>query len=144
MRNGPHDTWRAPRAKPVQFPQRIGPLMGRYPRSVYGAGSEPDVRFTMANERTYLAWVRTSLALLAAGTALELLGLDLHPGYRLAASLLLIATGIVVPILAFVGWMRSERALRHDEPLPASPLGIVLAVAVVGAGILVLAGVLAR
>ena len=45
----------------------------RVPRRVYGVGDEPDVRFSLANERTFLAWVRTSLALLAAGVALEAL-----------------------------------------------------------------------
>lgn len=37
----------------------------RWPRSVFGVGDEPDARFTFANERTFLAWIRTSLALLA-------------------------------------------------------------------------------
>ena len=49
----------------------------RFPRRVYGAGQEPDVRFSLANERTFLAWVRTSLALVAGGVALEALGLGL-------------------------------------------------------------------
>ena len=30
-------------------------------------GEEPDYRFTLANERTFLAWVRTALGLLAGG-----------------------------------------------------------------------------
>ena len=42
----------------------------RRPRSVYGEGSEPDPRLTLANERTALAWVRTGLALVAGGVGL--------------------------------------------------------------------------
>ena len=42
----------------------------RRPDSVYGIGEEPDPRFSMANERTSLAWMRTALALVAGGVAL--------------------------------------------------------------------------
>jgi putative membrane protein len=34
-------------------------------------GTEPDYRFTLANERTFLAWIRTALALLAGGVLLH-------------------------------------------------------------------------
>lgn len=110
----------------------------RFPRSVYGVGTEPDARFTLANERTFLAWIRTSLALLAGGVALELLGLPLHPGLRLAASLVLVAASVLVPVFAWFGWMRTERALRRDRPLPSSPLGPVIGGAVSAAGVLIL------
>lgn len=118
--------------------------MTRFPRSVFGVGDEPDVRFTFANERTFLAWVRTALALIAGGVALELLGLDLHPQLRLAASLVLIVAGTVVPVLSWFSWMRAERALRLARPLPGSPLGAVVAVAVALAGVLVLLSILVR
>lgn len=116
----------------------------RFPGSVYRQGDEPDARFTLANERTFLAWMRTALALLAGGVALELLGLDLHTGLRLAASLLFIATGIAVPVLGWVNWARAERALRRSEPLPASLLGPVVAAAVTAGGVLVLLAILLR
>ncbi|AJW80180.1 YidH family protein [Clavibacter michiganensis] len=114
----------------------------RFPRSVYRAGAEPDVRFTLANERTFLAWIRTSLALIAGGVALEALGRGLQPGFRLAASIVLIVTGIATPAQAWVGWMRTERALRRDRPLPSAALSLPLGIAVVAAGALVLLGVL--
>ena len=44
-----------------------------WPRWVYDGGTEPDPRFTLANERTFLAWIRTSIAFMAAGVALEAL-----------------------------------------------------------------------
>ncbi|NHB85458.1 DUF202 domain-containing protein [Tessaracoccus sp. HDW20] len=90
----------------------------RFPRFVYGTGSEPDPRFTMANERTFLAWIRTSLALLAGGIALEVLGLGLHEGLRLAAALVLMLTSVIATPLAYLGWTRNERALRSGTPLP--------------------------
>jgi putative membrane protein len=42
----------------------------RKPESVYGQGDEPDPRFSQASERTALAWMRTALALVAAGIAI--------------------------------------------------------------------------
>ncbi len=114
----------------------------RFPASVYRHGTEPDPRFTLANERTFLAWIRTALALLAGGVALELLGLDLHAGLRLAASLVLIIAGALVPAVAWMEWMRVERALRLGRPLPSSPLGGLLAVAVTVSGLLVVLAIL--
>lgn len=113
----------------------------RFPKSVYRHGSEPDARFSLANERTFLAWIRTSLALLAGGVALETLGLGLHPGFRLAASLLLIVTGVATPIQAWFGWIRSERALRLNTPLPSANLSLPLGISVLVVGVLVLLGV---
>lgn len=117
---------------------------GRFPASVYRHGTEPDARFTLANERTFLAWIRTALALLAGGVALELLGLELHPGLRLAASLVLVMAGIVTPVLAWFGWGKAERAMRLAQPLPSSPLGAVLGGAVSLAGVLLLLAILLR
>ena len=116
----------------------------RFPSAVYSHGEEPDPRFTLANERTFLAWIRTALALIAGGVALELLGLDLHPGLRLAGSLVLLVAGLATPALAWLGWVRTERALRLGRPLPAAPLGPVIAIAVSAAGGLVLLAVLVR
>ena len=116
----------------------------RFPRSVYRTGSEPDARFSLANERTFLAWNRTALALIAGGVALEALGLDLQPGLRLAASLILIAAGLVVPVLAWFEWGRTERALRAGSPLPGSSTSLALAVTIVAVGVLVLLGVILR
>lgn len=116
----------------------------RVPKFVYRQGGEPDARFTLANERTFLAWIRTSLALIAGGVALEVLGLDLHPDLRLAASLVLALAGILLPGLAWFGWARTEIALRRNHPLPGSALGALLSVAVTVAGVLVVLSILMR
>jgi putative membrane protein len=94
----------------------------------------------MANERTFLAWIRTALALSAAGVALEALDLPIAPGLRSTSALLLISLGIVTPVLSWVGWAATERALRLGRPLPSTLLGPVLAVGTAVAASLVLVG----
>ena len=111
----------------------------RWPRGVYGVGDEPDPRFSFANERTFLAWVRTALGFVAAGVALAAvgrLGGGLGVEARVAA-LLLVLAGLVCGVGALVRWARNERALRLGEPLPSSAL--LLAVT----GIVVLAAAVA-
>jgi putative membrane protein len=114
----------------------------RYPASLYGHGAEPDPRFSLANERTFLAWIRTSLALIAAGVALEAFVVNMPAGIRLAAALLLVIAGIAAPVQAWFGWLRIERALRNSRPLPAPTLSLPIVIVVVVAGILVLVGLL--
>lgn len=111
----------------------------RWPRRVYAVGTEPDPRFTFANERTFLAWIRTGLGFLAAGVAVaavarfnDQLGLEAR-----LASILLIVCGLVCGVGALPRWMRNERAMRLDRPLPSSLMllvltGIVVTVAIVG------------
>ena len=110
----------------------------RFPAGLYAEGAEPDPRFTLANERTFLAWLRTSLAMTAGGVALEALGAGLQPQLRLAAALLLIVAGIATAVQSWRGWRRTERSLRLDRPLPAPTLGLPAAVALVAVGVLVL------
>lgn len=116
----------------------------RFPKAVYGAGEEPDPRFSLANERTFLAWIRTALALIAGGVAIDAVALPLPPGIRLATAAVLLVLGLALPVLAWVGWARSERALRLGRPLPASIASAPLAAGVVLVAVLVVVGLLLR
>lgn len=108
-------------------------------------GRDPDPRFTLANERTFLAWLRTGLALVAAAVALAGLLPDLRPApLRIGVTALLLALAVVVTAGAYVRWYRAEKALREDRSLLATGLPRVLAaglvVVVLGAAALVLLG----
>jgi putative membrane protein len=92
-------------------------------------GTEPDPRFTFANERTFLAWSRTALALVVAGLGIVQL-LPPFPGVPVGRHLLgipLIVLGAVLAVAAYVEWVRSQHAMRRGEPLPRSVLPWILA-----------------
>jgi putative membrane protein len=108
----------------------------RWPSRVFDVGEEPDPRFTFANERTFLAWIRTSVALLAAGIALDAFVEDVPAGPRRACAGILIVLGIVCSVAAYRRWMTSERALRLGQPLPPPALAPVLAYTVAACGLL--------
>jgi putative membrane protein len=103
---------------------------------------EPDVRFTYANERTFLAWNRTALALIATGVAATQLlpKLQVEWGRRLLG-LPLIALGALVAAESFRQWRANERAMRRGDPLPRSwmPLVLTIGIVVIGAIAVVIA-----
>src|SRR5450755_2921424 len=91
--------------------------------------SEPDVRFTYANERTFLAWNRTALALIATGVAASQLLPEFHvTGGRRILGLPLIALGALVAVTSYRHWTANQRAMRLGEPLPRSPMPLVLSI----------------
>jgi len=101
-------------------------------------GTEPDARFTLANERTFLAWSRTALALVVAGLGIVQL-LPPFPGVpwgRHALGVPLIALGATVSVTAYREWGRNQAALRRGEPLPRSVLPRVLAATIAGVAVL--------
>ena len=104
-----------------------------------GVAHEPDYRFTLANERTFLAWLRTALALDAAGVAV----LHLLPELAVsgeAAGVALVALGALVAAAAYLRWRRYQEALRQGRPLPPTRLPLVLTVlvSVISIGVAVL------
>ena len=103
----------------------------RFPKRVYSVGNDPDPRFSLANERTFLAWLRTSLAFIAAGVALEALGFPESDGFRSAGAIVFVVIGIAAAIRAWSGWAKTETALRKSEFLPSIGIGLILVVGIV-------------
>lgn len=100
---------------------------------------EPDYRFTLANERTFLAWIRTSLALIAGGVAL----VQLVPSFGIAGmrhglSAFLVLAGGVFAVMSVRRWRRVQDAMRADVPLPPSRLPVVLSMVLLGLTVLLL------
>jgi putative membrane protein len=101
-------------------------------------GEEPDPRFTFANERTFLAWSRTALALVVAGLGIVQL-LPPFPGVPEGRHLLgvpLIVLGAILAVVAYGEWVRSQRALRRKQPLPRSVMPWILAATVAGMAVI--------
>ncbi|MFG1934066.1 YidH family protein [Mycobacterium sp. NPDC048908] len=98
---------------------------------------EPDYRFTLANERTYLAWQRTALGLLAAAVAVVQLVPELSiAGGRHVLGIILALLAILTAGMGIVRWRQVDRAMRHDRPLPRHPTPIYLGVGLVLIGLL--------
>ena len=95
-------------------------------------GTEPDPRWTFANERTFLAWSRTALALVVAGLGVVQL-LPPFPGVpwgRHVLGMPLIVFGAIVAVTAYREWTSSQRAMRRGEPLPRSVMPKLMAVVI--------------
>lgn len=90
----------------------------RFPKRVFGEGEEPDARFTLANERTFLAWVRTALALLAGAVAVHAPAVDLDPWVETVASLVLLGAAGLAIGQSWRRWHQVELAIRTGRPLP--------------------------
>jgi putative membrane protein len=101
------------------------------------AEEEPDVRFTYANERTFLAWNRTALALIATGVAATQLlpKLQIQWGRRLLG-LPLIALGALVAAQSLRQWHANNRAMRQGQPLPQSIMPLILTAGIVVVGVI--------
>ena len=112
--------------------------MARWWQVDVSEGVEPDYRFTLANERTFLAWIRTALGLLATGVALQALPVDIEPTPRKWLAVLFIVLGLCTAAVGWSRWARSERAMRRNEQLPGSAMTAVLVGGVAVAGLVLL------
>ncbi|HTY31150.1 YidH family protein [Mycobacterium sp.] len=106
---------------------------------------EPDYRFTLANERTFLAWQRTALGLLAAAVAVVQLVPELAvPGARRALGIALAVLATLTSVMGLVRWQQADRAMRRGDPLPRHPTPAYLAVGLTVVGLVALGLVIAK
>lgn len=115
--------------------------MSRRPRSVYDYGDEPDPRFSLANERTFLAWIRTSLALIAGAVAFAAIVPGLPDAERITSSGALCVGALICSLAGWKRWRHTELALRTGAPLPGSAPTATLAIATAVAAAVALAWV---
>ena len=99
-----------------------------------------DARFHLANERTLLAWIRTSIGIMAFGFVVVkfslflkqlafLIGKDIATptgGYSAVIGILLVGMGAIVLLLAYVKYKQTERKLLDDSYQPSSKLAFTL------------------
>ena len=82
---------------------------------------EVDYRWSLANERTYLAWIRTSLSLVAGAVAIvQLVPPFPHMDLRRLLGAFLATTAAATALLAYTRWAATERAMRQDRPRPGA------------------------
>lgn len=114
------------------------------PDLVREEGSTPDYRFSLANERTFLAWLRTALALIGGGFAVDQFLPDLRWAWRAGLALALLGAGVLCSLRAINHWLRCEQAMRKGEDLPVSRfpvlLSLVIAVVAIAMVFVVLVG----
>ena len=107
------------------------------PQDQEPAAVPPDLRFVLANERTFLAWNRTALALVAAGLAAgQLLDRVALPGGRELLALLLVGLGGVVAVMSYRRWREVEKALTQGVPPSKPALPHILAATLIGVALL--------
>ncbi len=104
---------------------------GRFERRVLGPGIEPDPRYSLANERTFLAWIRTALTLIGGGVAIEAFaGTALSFVARRGLALALVCLGMLLAAASCYRWVTLERAMRQGKAVATQPAALVLAAGV--------------
>ncbi|GIH99221.1 YidH family protein [Planobispora takensis] len=86
-------------------------------------GKEPDPRFTLANERTFLTWLSTSLALSAGGVAMAAVSPEAFvPWMRTTLAVVLVSLSALCAGMAYPRWRHVQNALRSQAPIPPPAL----------------------
>lgn len=116
-------------------------MIGKFDPRQFGKDTDP--RFTLANERTYLAWIRTGLAFLAGGVALDLAPSGTMPtAEKNALIIVMLVSSLLIGTLGIFRWRRVEIALRKSEQLPGPGLMPLLGVCLTGGVALALVHIL--
>ncbi|WP_062308294.1 YidH family protein [Demequina subtropica] len=99
-----------------------------------------EAQAALSNERTFLSWIRTALALIVTGVALVAFDLPVDLGWRLGAGAILLLLAIANAAQALYSWRANDRALRHGEEIPDLRSGAWIAWGVVTSVMLLLVG----
>ncbi len=96
----------------------------------------------LANERTFLAWIRTGLALVVTGMAIVTFEVPMDPTLRKIAAVLFIVLGVAAAAQAWLGWRATDNAVRNGKELPAPALRVYLAAGVIAVVVFVVVGLI--
>ena len=107
-------------------------------------GSEPDYRFTLANERTFLAWIRTALAILAGAMVMQQIVRHELRWVVVMFTCFLSLLAALLSVGAYRQWRQYQDAMRLTKPLPPSKLVPLLAVCATLLGIAAVAVMVIR
>jgi putative membrane protein len=103
---------------------------------------EIDPRYGLANERTFLAWVRTAVALVAGGIALDSLEVDIAEELRTVLAVALVTAGGAFSVVSWHRWRQVDRAMAEGRPMPRLTTGPLLAGLLVAVSALLVVGLL--
>lgn len=111
----------------------------------------------LANERTYLAWIRTSIGIIAFGFVVERFALFMKQmsvilgtttletpaspasGYSVVVGIFLVGLGILLALLSFLRYKKVEKQINSDTFQPSSLLDLLLTLAILAVGIFLIA-----
>jgi putative membrane protein len=130
-------------------------MMGREPGGMPESGREQESkgghnrRVHMANERTFLAWVRTSIAIMAFGFVVEKFSLFVkqmgyylgkeaappQPGYSAMIGIVLVGLGLVMGVLAFIRYKAVGKQIEDDTYQPSVILSVLLFLSLLSIGV---------
>ena len=100
-------------------------------RRLLSTGSDPDPRFSLANERTFLAWIRTSLGMIALGVGIAtFVSTNAARGFSMLVAAILVVLGGILGTLSWFRWLNVERSMRLGRGIPPSRTAIYLAMAI--------------
>jgi putative membrane protein len=114
----------------------------RWPDRLLAGGTDPDPRFSLANERTFLAWIRTGLGLMALGVGVAtFVSTQMAKGVSILLAAGLVLLGGLVAAAAWFRWLRVERSMRAGTGIPASRMAPVVAFGIAILAVLSVIGV---
>jgi len=111
----------------------------------------------LANERTYLAWIRTSIGIMAFGFVVERFALFMKQmsfilgkttletsappasGYSVVVGIFLVGLGILLALLSFLRYKKVEKQINSDTFQPSSLLDLLVTLAILAVGIFLIA-----
>ena len=122
-----------------------------YPMKEHDKNHIERSREHLANERTFLSWIRTSIALMGFGFVIVKFSMFLGElslilkttgipakGYSPVIGIIMVAVGVIILIPAFIQYKKNEKRINHDYYVPASGLSLFITLVILFGGIFII------